>query len=317
MLSKRRGLLWVVLGLVTILALAACQSPPGQGSTARTAPPAPKKAESAPAAAPMPRVPDEFAQQVSWVQSFDKPLDTTVFQPETGGDGWGNKQVQYYTNSAANTFTRDGQLVIRAKREDRGGQHYTSARLTTQGSFAPQYGMIVWQGVTLPEGVGTWSALWLYPANPKYTPADMGKAGGSPDTTNGEIDVLEHIGLYPTEVNSSAHTFDNYPSHNEQSGQTLIGDATQAPHNYWLAWTPRYLAFGVDNHPPYYQVKKQPGDGPANWPYDQRYFLITNVAMGGDWGGAGKDQYPPDGIDSSRSQWELKVDAIRYYPLKT
>jgi beta-glucanase (GH16 family) len=244
----------------------------------------------------------QFASTPSWSYDFAAPLDPKVFAPEVNGEGGGNDELQYYT--ATNAYTQGGKLVIEAKHEQYKGKQYTSARLTTKSSFTPTYGRIVWKGVTLPPGAGTWPALWLWPANDKYTVGDMkGAKNGLDDTLNGEIDVMEWVGSEPRAIYGSAHSYLNYPDHDPHTASQPIANASTSPHDYWLEWTPDRLTFGVDGAS-YYQLNKDAHWGPANWPYDQPYFLVMNVAMGGSWGG---------NVDPGFKSSAMKIDAVEYY----
>ncbi len=265
-----------------------------------------------PASAPASK---QLDTSIGWQQDFARlpagVLDSKIWKFEIGGDGWGNNEVQYYTNRSTNARVASSHLVIEAKREDYSGRKYTSARLTTQGIFQMQYGRIVFHDVVLPQGVGTWPALWLWPVGAKYSKTQLAGSGDS-GLANGEIDILEYVGAEPGLANASAHSYAHYPGHGERSGQTHIVD--NLPHDFSLDWTPEQLVFSV-NDKPYYTVKN-PHTGPADWPYDQPYFLVVNLAMGGDWGGMARDTYPPDGIDGSKTSWQFSVGSITYYPLK-
>lgn len=238
------------------------------------------------------------------------PVDPSVWRFETGGGGWGNNQAQYYTDSSQNARIENGRMVIQANNESIQGYNYTSARLVTRGTFAPHYGTIVFEKVRMPGGAGTWPALWMWPATNKYSASDF--SGGSPDLVNGELDIMEYVGASPGEINASAHAYNNYPGHNERSGQTVINDAENAEHDYSLQWTPTSLTFAVDGKP-YYKLDKKPTDTAATWPYDQPYFLIMNLAMGGDWGGMNSQQYPPLGINDIKAPWRFTIGAVKYY----
>jgi beta-glucanase (GH16 family) len=245
----------------------------------------------------------EFASQPSWSYDFSEPLDTKIFTPEVNGDGGGNNELQYYTDT--NAMTKGGKLVIEARREPYMGKQFTSARLTTQRSFTPTYGRVVWKGVTLPAGAGMWPALWLLPANEKYSLRDMkGTKEGLHDTLNGEIDVMEWIGAKPDTIYGSAHSYINYPDHSPHTQAQTVTDATTVPHDYWLEWTPTRLTFGMDEIA-YYRLDKDSKWGPANWPYDQPYYLIMNVAIGGSWGGE---------VSPKFTSAAMQIDGIEYYP---
>jgi beta-glucanase (GH16 family) len=268
----------------------------------------------APTAPSSPQLPVQKTTQPDWQQDFSQlpngVLNSAIWRFETGAGGWGNNEVQNYTNKSTNVRIEDGHLVIEAKREALGDAQYTSARLTTKGAFAMQYGHLSINDVTLPRGAGTWPALWLWPVGAKYSATDMPGVGDQ-GLINGEIDITEYVGASPNEINASAHAYANYPDHNERSGQTVIDDTK--PHNFGFDWTPDSLTFSIDAKP--YYIVHNPHTGPANWPYDQPYFLVINVAMGGDWGGMAKDTYPPYGINDSSAPWRLKIGSISYKPL--
>ena len=295
----------ILLPLVVVAVLAGCasQAVPGTAPSTSASPKAPTTTSG-------------FATTPSWSYDFNGPLDTSVFTPEVTGDGGGNGEQQFYT--AANTYTKDGKLVIKAERVTTPyrGKNYTSGRLSTLKSFTPTYGRFVWKGVTLPKGIGTWPALWLYPVGAKYGPSDVASfRGGSDETLNGELDVMEWVGADPGAVYATAHSYLNYPDHSPRTKAQQISDPTSTPHDYWLEWTPTYVAFGVDGAE-YYRVVKQADWGPERWPYDQPYYMIMNVAMGGSWGGSMKEQDPkhyPDGIDPNFSSAQMKVDGVEYY----
>ncbi len=262
-----------------------------------------------------------FAASPSWVQEFNGSGGTpSIFKPETGNDdGWGDDQIQYYTASG-NAFERAGYLNITARkvpsaeRSQFGGFTYTSARLTTKGTFTPTYGRIVFENVSLPQGKvdGTWPALWLWPAGQKYSETAMPKQGFD-GPVNGEIDVMEWVGIEPEEHNCSFHAYAHYHKVDERSGQVAVNPATN--HTYWLEWTPTSLKSGMDDKV-CRELHKQSSDTIADWPYDQPYFLILNLAMGGSWGGLYANQYGigPDGVDPEFTTAELRIGAIKYYP---
>ncbi len=261
-----------------------------------------------------------FATLPSWAQEFDKPLDAKDFTLQTGGGGWGENQAQYYTNDADNAYTKDGKLIITAikvaedQRVNFGGHAYTSARVVT--TLKPMYGRIVWENVTLPQGAGTWPSLWLWPANNKFKPSDMAtNPKGDPKLLNGEVNVMEWVGVVPADLNCSAHSYLHHPLLDERQGK-VAADAQQ-PHSYWLEWTPNSLKSGVDSLT-CMSYTRQARDSVSDWPYDQPYNLIMSLAMGGNWGGmlANKHGLGPDGVDPKFVSAQLTIGAIRYYPYK-
>jgi len=237
-------------------------------------------------------------------------LGSNIWQFEVGAGGWGNNEVQYYTNRPQNAHIETNKLTITALRENYSGSQYTSARLNTRGSFEVKYGHLVLHDVTLPKGAGTWPAIWLWPSGKKYSQSQM-KGSGDPGLINGEIDILEYVGAAPGEMNASAHAYANYPGRGERSGQVIVDPLK--PHDISFDWTTESLSFGVDGKT--YFTVKNPHTGPSAWPYDQPYFLVVNMAMGGDWGGMAKTDYPPLGIDNKYTSWQFSVGSITYTPL--
>ncbi len=310
----------VVAGVLAV-SLAACSDDPAPQST-------PSAAASASASSTPAKDAQGFALLPAKVWNFGDVSNNqlaTDFPHETGGDGWGNHEVQYYTDGPSNAFIQNDHLVIKAAKVGKkelaaklyDGRKYTSARLTTKGTFEFTYGKVIWKDVVLPKGDGTWSALWAWPAGKKYTLADVTPSpNGNIGSLNGEIDVMENVGVEAAEINCSAHAYTHHPKGGERSGQvTLADNAIYQPHTYRLDWTPDYLQFWVDDTM-YRRIEKIADPGVAGWPYDQPYFLILNVAMGGDWGGMYRNQYglDADGIDPHFKEAAMSIGGIEYYP---
>lgn len=269
-----------------LLSLNAC----GGGSGAAAPAPAP-----APAAAAL-TVPADH--RLVWADEFDQPglPDATRWVYDTGMNrqGWHNNEKQYYSAARReNSEVRDGRLVIIARLEslsslpDWGGQRYSSARLITAGKAQWTYGFFEIRA-KMPCGQGTWPAIWM-----------LGTQGTWP--AGGELDILEHVGSNPTRMFSTVHTTSG-------SGGNGKGEARQLPticsqfHNYQMHWTPQEIRFGVDGvtHFSY----RNAGTGVAQWPFDAPQFLILNIAVGGDLGGA---------VDDSIFPRAMEVDYVRVY----
>jgi beta-glucanase (GH16 family) len=233
-----------------------------------------------------------------WSDEFDGPAgtgpDTAKWTRETGGNGWGNNELEYYTDRTDNA-AMDGQgaLVITAKSEPFMGRDYTSARLKTQGHFEPVYGRIEAR-LDIPEGQGIWPAFWLL-GN------DIGSAGWP---ACGEIDVMENIGREPTIIHGTLHG----PGY---SGGNGVGESYSLPdgarfadafHVYAVEWGTSEIRWYVDGD--LYQTRT-PADLPGEWVYDHPFFIIMNVAVGGQWPGN------PDGTTSFPQ--EMKIDYVRVY----
>jgi beta-glucanase (GH16 family) len=241
-------------------------------------------------------VPDGYA--LVWSDEFDRPglPDPAQWGYDTGMNrqGWHNHEKQYYSGPRAeNAEVRDGRLVITARKEalrsaaDWGGQAYTSARLLTAGKADWTYGYFEIRA-KLPCGKGTWPAIWM-----------LGSRGDWP--AMGEIDILEFVGREPTRVFSTVHTTSG--SGGQGAGAaTDVADACSAFHNYQLLWTAQQMRFAVDGKTHF--VLDNAGQGPAQWPFDAPQFLILNLAVGGDLGGA-----VDDGIFPVR----LEIDHVRVY----
>jgi beta-glucanase (GH16 family) len=234
---------------------------------------------------------DEFAAAAG------APPDPSVWNHDVGGDGWGNQELQYYTARADNA-AHDGQghLLITARREDWNGRGFTSARLTTRGKREQTYGRFEAR-MRLPTGRGLWPAFWLLGANLR----EAGWPGA------GEIDVVEMRGAQPWRVTGAAHG----PGY--AGGNAVIAgyetptrsDLTADFHTFAVEWEPAELRFYVDEHR-YHVVRaaRLPG-GPGAWVFDHPFFLLLNVAVGGNFGG------PPDA--STVFPQTLVVDHVRVY----
>lgn len=296
----RRSFLPVLLAI--LLAAGACRTPD------TTSPVVPAVTSSEQAG-------DQAAAVQPWALNFstmpDGPItdDIGILQANDPP----NNEVQRYTQDERNARIEDGKLVFEARREP--DNSITSAHLLMPDK-AIRYGTIIWKDVRFSKGTGTWPALWLWvpEGSARYTSRDMTPAGGNDDLKNGEIDVMEWVGADPAQVNASAHSYLHYGGHGVRSGQMVIADPYGA-HDYSLEWTPGRLAFAVDGRV-YYTLLKAPGDGPADWSYDQKFMPVMNLAMGGDWGGYKKTEgkFLPDGIDTRFTRWTMTIGGIYYYP---
>ena len=230
-------------------------------------------------------------------ENFDGTvLDTSVWNYETGtgSGGWGNNEAQYYTNSTKNVYVENGYLNIKAIKENKGGCSYTSARITTQNKVDVKYGRIE-ASIKMPSGRGIWPAFWMMPTKSVY--------GGWPNS--GEIDIMEHVGYNPNVIHSTVHNKLYNGMNGQQKGSSRsISNIYSEYHTYAVEWLPDKMLFYCDNIKIFeYAPSKRTAD---NWPYDQEFFMILNVAVGGNWGGA-------QGIDNSIFPQTMSVDYIRIY----
>lgn len=242
---------------------------------------------------------DTLTYELVWSDEFDYEglPDDTKWGYDVGGSGWGNGELQYYTEGE-NVYVEDGFMTITARKEDYNALEYTSTRLISKNKGDWLYGRIE-VSAKLPEGTGTWPAIWMLPTDWKY--------GGWP--TSGEIDIMEHVGFDMGIIHGTVHT----DAYNHMAG-TQLGksvtrdDASEAFHVYAIEWLPDKIQFYVDDS--LYFIFK-----PSNlincptyeeWPFDQRFHLLINIAVGGAWGGA-------RGVDDTIFPQELVVDYVRVY----
>ena len=204
----------------------------------------------------------------------------------TGGGGWGNNELQYYTNRPDNAIVAGGVLKIIAKKETYMGSAYTSARLLSKGKYSFKYGRIEVRA-KFPTGVGTWPAAWML--------GDNNSTVGWPAC--GETDIVEHLGRDLNKIYGTLH----YPgrSGGNANGNTIvIPDATTAFHTYSVEWSATAVKIYVDAQL-YHTVANS-----AAMPFNQNFFIILNMAMGGNFGGA---------IDPAFNSATFEIDYIRVY----
>ncbi len=223
--------------------------------------------------------------------------DSTKWNYDIGGHGWGNNELQYYTEKRSeNARIEDGILIIEARKDYWMGHEYTSARLVTRGNADWLYGRFEIKA-KLPGGRGTWPAVWMLPRLWEY--------GNLSWPDNGEIDIMEYVGYDPGIVHGTIHT----KKFNHAIG-TQIGRSTPVPfaetgfHLYTLEWSADSIMVGVDDLT--YFVTTNDSSGWEAWPFDRPFHLIMNLAVGGSWGGA-------EGVDPTIWPQRLEVDYVRIY----
>ncbi len=239
-----------------------------------------------------------FESTAAWADEFDYTglPETSKWDYDLGGSGWGNNEKQYYTNSISNVSVGDGKLTITAKKESMNGMAYTSTRLVTRNKLDALYGRFEIKA-KLPTGRGTWPAIWMLPTDRAY--GDWPKSG--------EIDIMEHVGYDQNNVHFTTHTEAYYFKINTQKSSTkLIPDASTAFHLYRVDWTPYAIRGYFDNVLVFEFVNE--GKGYKVWPFDKRFHLLLNVAVGGDWGGA-------QGIDDSIFPQKFEIDYVKYFKM--
>jgi len=235
----------------------------------------------------------------TWADEFNgDAVDETKWNFEINGNGGGNNELQYYTKE--NATVEDGKLIITAKQESYLGKEYTSSRLTTKYKGDFLYGRIQVRA-KLPSGRGTWPAIWMMPTMSAY--------GGWPDS--GEFDIMEYVGYDPGYIHSTIHTDIYNGAIGTQIGYPYYMDGIEDDfHTYDLIWEPGHMVTYIDdeqigefNYNAYYN---QDFSYDQVYPFDQQFFLILNLAIGGNWGGA-------QGVDTTIFPQTFEIDYVRYY----
>jgi beta-glucanase (GH16 family) len=235
-------------------------------------------------------------RKLVWSDEFNyKGLpDSTKWSYNVGGHGWGNKELQYYTNKQlGNARVENGNLVIEVKKEQLEKNAYSSARLVTKGKGDWLYGRIDVRA-KIPKGTGTWPAIWMLGST---TPLKW------PD--DGEIDIMEHVGFDQGVVHGTVHTKKYNHNIGTQKGASItVPDCSETFHIYSLDWDAETVTVLVDDKP-YFSFKNEHSDKTA-WPFDAPMHLLLNIAVGGGWGGQ-------KGIDDTIFPQKMEIDYVRVY----
>lgn len=229
-------------------------------------------------------------------------VDTTKWVADTGGQGWGNQERQYYTLSENAALDGAGNLVITARDEPAssprscwyGGCLYTSARLKTKGKFEQTYGRYEAR-IRVPRGQGIWPAFWML--------GNDIDAVGWPQS--GEIDVMENIGREPAIVHGTVHG-PGYSGGSSIGGAYTLAAGSFADdyHVFAVEWMPGEIRWFVDGNQ-YHRTTPASLPAGAAWPFDHPFFMLLNVAVGGAW--------PGDPDASSVFPQQMLVDYVRVY----
>jgi beta-glucanase (GH16 family) len=223
--------------------------------------------------------------------------DSTKWDYDQEGNeaGWGNREAQFYTRAnLENASVEDGKLKITALRKSFNGKEYTSARLMSKADW--QYGRIE-VSAKVPDGRGTWSAIWMMPGGWSFND------GGWPDV--GEIDIMEHVGHETGVIHASAHSRDYQWQKGTQKTATVnFPKVSEEFHTYALEWSADVMKMFVNDS--LYFTYENEGLGVNKWPYDKPYYLIMNIAVGGAWG-------EMQGIDTTAFPQTMEVDWVRVY----
>jgi len=212
--------------------------------------------------------------------------------------GWGNNELQYYTKgNLDNARVENGILILEAHQISVGDNNYTSAKLKSIPSGEWLYGKIEVKA-KLPKGRGVWPAIWMLPVDWAY--------GNWPKS--GEIDIMEHVGYVKDTVYGTVHTESfNHMFGTHKSGGYYREDLSDTFHVYGIIWEEDSIDFQI-NGETYFTFERE-SDLSAEWPFDQPFYLIMNLAVGGNWGGK-------EGVDPEIWPQRLEIDYVRVYQNK-
>ncbi|WP_170124180.1 family 16 glycosylhydrolase [Breznakibacter xylanolyticus] len=244
-----------------------------------------------------------FAQegyQLVWSDQFDgNTLNHDHWNYEQGGNGWGNNELQYYTDRTQNVRIENGYLIIEARKEGyptaAPTRNYTSARITTKNKVKTCYGKIEAR-ISLPAGAGTWPAFWMMPNDSYY--------GNWP--RSGEIDIMEHVGADPTMISFATHTYYRNGTNGQNLHSKIYEDGVENQfHLYGVEWLNDRIRFTFDGQVRATFFRNFTEDW-RGWPFDKDFFIIFNLALGGTMGGVVNN-------DIFNSSVQMKVDYVNVY----
>lgn len=234
-----------------------------------------------------------------WADEFDgTALDADAWTHETGQNGWGNNELQNYTDGE-NSVVSNGTLKIIAKKvgNNQAVGDYTSTRLISKGKTAFTYGRMEIRA-KLPDdkGNGIWPAIWMLGENidDKGWPAC------------GEIDIMEYVSFEPNYVHSAIHTPSSYGDTQNSSGSIYFPNCEEGFHNYGILWDADAISFYLDDMTNVIYTYNPSSKNDDTWPFDKPHFFLLNIAVGGNWGGL-------HGVDDSIFPATMEVDYVRVY----
>lgn len=238
--------------------------------------------------------------QLVWEDEFlGSTLNTNDWVIETGGNGWGNYELQYYTDRSSNLRIEDGVLIMQARKEVYSNRNYTSARITTRNKKSFKYGKIEAK-ISLPSGQGTWPAYWMLGyGNWPYC---------------GEIDIMEHTGANPSSVSHALHTSMKNGNKGNQWNSTYskLSDIENNYHVYGIEWEENILVgrdaikFTVDGVQSALVYEESAVADKSSWPFNSEFYIIINLALGGRMGGNIDDNIFNNDV-------LMKIDWIKVY----
>ena len=239
--------------------------------------------------------------ELVWAEEFDTDtldMGNWEYQIGTGASeglfSWGNNERQYYTDREENIYLEDNKLHIRALDDSFANRSYSSARIRTKDKADFKYGKFEIRA-KVPEGQGMWPAIWMMPTDNVY--------GTWPKS--GEIDIMELVGHEPNVVHGTVHYGPDWPNNREHGGSITKSDGNYSDdfHIYSIIWRPDQIDWFVDGQ---LYARTTPAHlAPHNWPFDQYFHFILNVAVGGTW--------PGDPDNTTEFPQEMIVDYVRVY----
>ncbi|MBK7107249.1 MAG: glycoside hydrolase family 16 protein [Ignavibacteriae bacterium] len=244
-------------------------------------------------------IPQIEGYKLVWNDEFNNTqIDLSKWEYEVNADGGGNNEQQYYTARKENSFIENEKLKIVAIDEKYtstdGTRNFTSARLRSKYKGDWKYGIIEVYA-KIPTGIGTWPAIWMLSTDWEY--------GGWPES--GEIDIMEHVGYDPNVIHGSVHTKAyNHVIGTQKTNKLKIPTAISDFHKYSINWSEEKIDFLIDDQK-YFSFSNE-NNGWEKWPFDKRFHLILNVAVGGNWGGV-------QGIDPDAFPATMEIDYVRVY----
>lgn len=246
--------------------------------------------------------PDWAGARLVWSDEFNgDALDTSKWQYETGANGWGNHEWQNYV-ADGNVEVSDGTLKIIARKTGEGQRvgDYTSARLHSRQDFT--YGKIEFRArIPQNKGNGLWPALWMLGSN-------ISEVGWP---ACGELDIMENVSYEPDTIHFSVHSTAHNHKNGTQitSGPVALETLEEEFHTFGLLWTDRSLKFYVDSPENIKLDFSRPKGGDADaWPFSRPFYILMNLAVGGDWGGQ-------QGVDDRVFPAVFEIDYVRVYQL--
>lgn len=238
-----------------------------------------------------------------WSDEFDgDSLDPSKWKAIIGYGcpnlcGFGNNEAQYYTDSEANLDVEDGVLTISATTDQVGKNEYSSAKLVTKGLAQWKYGRFEVKA-KIPAGKGIWPAIWMLPAK--------NNCRGWP--RSGEIDIMEHVGYNPDMIYGTVHTQSFNRMKGTQKGDSLkIKNVYDDFHVFAVEWRAEKIDFFIDGEK-YHTFENTGSQNSDEWPFDQPFYMVLNVAVGGSWGGK-------FGIANDIFPNRMEIDYVRIYAL--